>query len=113
VPAHLRETRFPGCLSEAAATIRRTMDDEDVQRAVDVLASLEAVWRLDPAPPSPPRLPGTLMVKALAVSGLTPSVAAVARGRFELELLHDGEALDDADYAREVEALDGLEDLGA
>lgn len=47
------------------------------------------------------------------MSGLTPSVAAVARARFELELLHAGEALDDADYARELEALDGLEGLGA
>jgi hypothetical protein len=53
------------------------------------------------------------MVKVLGVSGLTPSVAAVSRARFELEVLHDGKALDDDDYARELEALDGLEGLGA
>jgi hypothetical protein len=89
------------------------MDHDHAQGAAGVLARLEAVWRLDAAPPSPPRLPGTLMVKALHLIGLTPSLATVARARLELELLHDGDALDDADYARELEALDGLEGPGA
>jgi hypothetical protein len=87
--------------------------DDDAQRAAGALAWLEAVWRLDPAPPSPPRLQGTLTVKALDLIGLTPSAAAVARARFELDALHAGGALDDADYARELEALDGPEGPGA
>jgi hypothetical protein len=54
------------------------MDGDDGQRAAGVLAWLEAVWRLDPPAPSPPRLPGTLMVKALAASGLTPGPRVTA-----------------------------------
>jgi hypothetical protein len=39
--------------------------------------------------------------------------SGVARARFALELLHAGDALDDADYAGDMEALDGLEGSGA
>jgi hypothetical protein len=86
------------------------MDDDDAQRAAGWIAWLEAVWRLDPAPPSPPRR-GT--VEALAVSGLPPSAAAVARARFELEVLHDDKARTTPTTRRELKALDALEGLGA
>jgi hypothetical protein len=89
------------------------MDHDDAQGAPGALARIEAVWRLEPAAPSPPPLSGTLTVKALDMIGPRPSAAAVARARFELELLHDGDALDDAECARELQALDGLEGPGA
>ncbi|MGH2945519.1 MAG: hypothetical protein ACRDPC_04540 [Solirubrobacteraceae bacterium] len=76
------------------------------------IAQLEAIRRSAPASRRPPRLSGSLLIKALGASGpMRPSASLVERARFELRLLYEGDALDVGEYVRRlIELEDDIED---
>jgi hypothetical protein len=73
---------------------------------------LEALWATEAVEPTlPRRLPATLDVKALDLIGVPIRPAVIERARFELEVvLHEGDAIDFGEYARELLELDRIED---